>query len=65
MQPDIQYDPPVDKLNSPWTPQILLPLLDPPLPTQRKSRRRGNKILVGKVVKEKIVELEEEVREGC
>ena len=35
------------------------------LPTQRKLRGRGNKIVVGAVVKANIVELEEEAREGC
>ena len=34
------------------------------LPTQRKLRGRGNKIVVGKVVRSNLVELEEEVREG-
>ena len=33
-------------------------------PTQRRCRGRGNKIAVGKVVKAKVGELEEEVREG-
>ena len=35
-----------------------------PLPTERKSKGRGTKILVGTVVKAKIGELEEEVRVG-
>ena len=35
-----------------------------PLPTERKSKSRGKKIVVGTVVKEKIGELEEEVRVG-
>ena len=35
-----------------------------PLPTKRKSKGRGNKIVVGTVVKAKIGELEEEVRAG-
>ena len=34
------------------------------LPTERKLKGRGNKIVVGAVVKSKIGELEEEVREG-
>ena len=34
------------------------------LPPQQKLRGRGNKIMVGRVVKSKIVELEEEVRAG-
>ena len=34
------------------------------LPIQRKSKDRGNKIVVGTVVKSKISELEEEVRAG-
>ena len=34
------------------------------LPTQKKMRGRGNKIVVGAVVKAKIGELEEEVRAG-
>ena len=33
-------------------------------PTQRKTRGRGNKIVVGTVVKSKIGELEKEEREG-
>ena len=33
-----------------------------PLPTERKLKGRGNKIVVGTVVKAKIGELEEEVR---
>ena len=35
-----------------------------PLPTERKLKGRGNKIVVGTVVKAKIGELEEEVRVG-
>ena len=35
-----------------------------PLPTERKSKGRGNKIVEGTVVKSKIGELEEEVRSG-
>ena len=35
-----------------------------PLPTERKSKGRGNKIVEGAVVKSKIGELEEEVRAG-
>ena len=35
------------------------------LPTERKLRGRGGKIVVGRVVKAKISELEEEVRVGC
>ena len=35
-----------------------------PLPTERKLKGRGNKIVVGRVVKAKIGELEEEVRVG-
>ena len=35
-----------------------------PLPTERKSKGRGNKIMVGTVVKAKNGELEEEVRVG-
>ena len=35
-----------------------------PLPTERKSKGRGNKIVVGTVVKAKIGELEEELRVG-
>ena len=35
-----------------------------PLPTERKLKGRGNKIVVGTVVKSKIGELEEEVRVG-
>ena len=34
------------------------------LPTQQKQKGRGNKIVVGTVVKSKIGELEEEVRAG-
>ena len=34
------------------------------LPTERKSKGRGNKIVVGTVVEAKIGELEEEVRVG-
>ena len=34
------------------------------LPTQQKSKGRGNKIVVGTVVKSKIGELEEEIRAG-
>ena len=32
-------------------------------PTQKKKRGRGNKIMVGAVVKSKVGELEEEIRE--
>ena len=35
-----------------------------PLPTELKLKGRGNKIVVGTVVKSKIGELEEEVRAG-
>ena len=35
-----------------------------PLPTERKSKGRGDNIVVGTVVKAKIGELEEEVRVG-
>ena len=35
-----------------------------PLPIEQKLKGRGNKIVVGKVVKAKIGELEEEVRAG-
>ena len=35
-----------------------------PLPTEKKSKGKGNKIVVGTVVKAKIGELEEEVRVG-
>ena len=35
-----------------------------PLPTERKLKGRGNKIMEGTVVKAKIGELEEEVRAG-
>ena len=35
-----------------------------PLPTERKLKDRGNKIVVGTAVKAKIGELEEEVRVG-
>ena len=35
-----------------------------PLPTEQKSNGKGNKIVVGTVVKAKIGELEEEVRVG-
>ena len=54
---------PGNTLNSTCTPQFLLLLISIPTQTE-KIEGRINKIVVGTVVKAKIDELEEEVREG-
>ena len=45
------------------TPIYQFLLLTPPAPPQTKKRRRGDKIMVGKVVKAKVGDLEENIRE--
>ena len=64
-QPDAKYAPTDNTLNSPWPPQILLLLLKLPSPNIENLGGRGDKIMVGEVVKSMIGELEEEVRAGC
>ena len=39
-------------------------LLTPPDPPQTKNHRKGNKIMVGTVVKVKVGDLEEDIMEG-
>ena len=55
---------PDDRSYSTQTPISQILLLPPPAPPQTMKRGRGDKIMVGTIVKAEVGELEEEIREG-